>query len=290
MDLLQWTIGQVRVTRILETETKLPAHGLLPDANAESLARHADWLVPNFLDEEGQFSLAIQGLVIEAGAKRILVDTCVGEQEVPFDMGEGTASFLDSLAEAGFPREQIDIVLCTHLHFDHVGWNTMKQGEEWVPSFPNARYLFAEVEYDHWKAELAAGRGGEYGFSFPNCVQPVVDAGLADLVATDHVLTDEVHLEATPGHTPGHVSVRIASSGEAALITGDMTHHPVQWAEPNGAMPADTDSKQAAATRQRLLDAHADTPLLVIGTHYATPTAGHLVKRGDGHIFRALKS
>ena len=288
MDTLCWTIGDVRVTRVLETEATLPAEGLLPQATAEALAAHADWLAPHFLSEDGQITLAIQGLVVESAGKRILVDTCVGEHEAPFDMGEGESSFLENLAAAGFPRETIDVVLCTHLHFDHVGWNTMKEGDRWVPTFPNARYLFARVEYDHWKAETAAGGGQEFAFSFSDAVQPVVDAGLSDLVETDHKLTDEVRLEATPGHTPGHVAVRIASRGEEALITGDLTHHPVQWAEVDWLMPADTDSKQAAATRRRLLAEHADGPLLVIGTHYPAPTAGHLVTHGKGHAFRAL--
>jgi glyoxylase-like metal-dependent hydrolase (beta-lactamase superfamily II) len=289
MALLQWTVGEARITRILETEATLPAQGLLPDASAEALAEHADWLKPHFLDDDNQFTLAIQGLVIESAGKTILVDTCVGEQEVPFDMADGSVFFAE-LAEAGFSRETIDIVLCTHLHFDHVGWNTMKEGDQWVPTFPNARYLFAEVEFDHWKTELAAGRGTEYAFTFPNCVQPVLDAGLADLVTMDHVLTDEVRLEATPGHTPGHVAVHIESQDAAALITGDLTHHPVQWAEPDWAMPADTDSKQAGATRRRLLDEHSDSALLVIGTHYAAPTAGYLVTQGNGHVFRTAKS
>ena len=289
MSLMSWTIGDVRVTRILETEATLPAAELFPEATPEALARHATWLAPHFLHEQGQITLAIQGLVIESAGKRILVDTCVGDREVPFDMGSGESSFLENLSAAGFPRESVDVVLCTHLHFDHVGWNTMKEADRWVPTFPNARYLFARVEYDHWKAETEAGRGLEFAFSFADAVRPVVDAGLSDLVETDHKLTDEVRLEATPGHTPGHVAVRIASRGEEALITGDLTHHPVQWAEPDWVMSADSDSKQAAATRRRLLSEHADGPLLVIGTHYPAPTAGHLVSHGKGHAFQALE-
>jgi len=290
MNPLSWTIGDVRVTRVLEVETKLPPEGLFPEATAEALAAHASWLVPHFADEAGQISMAIQGLVIESAGLRILVDTCLGNREVPFEMGEEGSPFLENLASAGFPRESIDIVLCTHLHFDHTGWNTIEQGDRWVPTFPNARYLFASVEYEHWKAETEVGRGQEFAFSFADAVQPVVDAGLADLVETDHAINAEVWLEATPGHTPGHVAVRIASRGEQALITGDLTHHPVQWAEVDWAMSADTDSKAAAATRRRLLEEHADRPLLVIGTHYPAPTAGHLVTHGRGHAFRALGS
>ena len=289
MDPLRWTVGDVTITRIPESEVMLPPEGLLPRANPETLAPHRDWLVPHFMDEAGQFSLAIQGLVVESAGRCILVDTCVGEHDIGMDvdLGERSTSFLDDLAAAGFPRERVDTVLCTHLHFDHVGWNTMKEGDRWVPTFPNARYLFARVEVDHWRAELAAGGGTEYAFLFGDAVQPILDAGLAELVETDHVLTDEVRLEATPGHTPGHVAVRIASGGAQALITGDLTHHPVQWAEVDWEMPADTDSKQAAETRRRLLAEHADRGTLVIGTHYAAPTAGRLRRRGEGHVFEA---
>ncbi len=289
MDRLQWTIGEVRITRVVETEVALPPQGLLPDASAEALEPHKSWLFPHFLDEQGQFTLAIQALVVESSGQKILVDTCLGDREMPYDMGERGQDFLRELEAAGFPREEIDVVLCTHLHFDHVGWNTMKDGDRWIPTFPNARYLFARTEYDHWKAETAASGPGEHTFSFADAVVPIVEAGLANLVETDHELNGEIRLEATPGHTPGHVVVRIESGGESALITGDASHHPVQWAEPDWGMPADSDSKMAAETRRRLLTEHADQPVLVIGTHYGAPTAGHLIREGDGFVFRALE-
>ena len=285
---LQWTLGDVRITRVVESEAALPPEGLLPQATAEALAPHRPWLAPHFLDADGQLLLAIQAFVVESQGRVILVDTCMGDRELPFPM-EGERRFLEDLAEAGFPRERIDVVLCTHLHFDHVGWNTIRQDGRWVPTFPRARYLFGRVEYDHWRAEADRGDVGEYAFGFGDAVEPIVDAGLADFVEMDHRLTDEVRLEPTPGHTPGHVAVRIASGGAEAMITGDLTHHPVQWAEVDWKMPADSDGAQAAATRRRLLAEHADGPLVVIGTHYAAPCAGHLVTRGDGFAFAARK-
>ena len=114
----------------------------------------------------------------------------------------------------------------------------------------------------------------------------MIDAGLADLVEWDYRINDEIWLEPTPGHTPGHVALRIASAGQEALITGDLTHHPVQWAEPDWEMPADSDTKEAARTRRRLLQDYGDTPLLIIGTHYAAPTAGYLVSRDGTWTFR----
>jgi len=270
---LSWKVGHARVTRIPETCTPVPAAGLLPDATPQALAPHLEWLAPHFIDADGNFPLSVHGLLVESCGKRILVDTCIGEHSVPeFGVG-GDSPFLANLEAAGFDRRAIDVVLCTHLHFDHVGWNTMRVGGRWLPTFPNARYLFARVEWEHWSAQQELG----YAATLNQTVRPIVEAGLAELVETDFAITGEVRLEPTPGHTPGHVAVRIESEGEAALITGDLTHHPVQWAEPDWGMDADTDRRRAAQTRRELLARHADTGLLVIGTHYPPPTAGRLV-------------
>jgi glyoxylase-like metal-dependent hydrolase (beta-lactamase superfamily II) len=158
----------------------------------------------------------------------------------------------------------------------------MRVDGKWIPTFPNARYLFANEEWAHWQVEESP-----FAPTLADAVQPVIDAGQADLIETDHSLTEEVSLEATPGHTPGHVSVRIESAGEKALITGDMTHHPVQWAEPAWVMNADSDPAKAEATRRRVASELADGPVLVIGTHYAEPCAGHIVSVPGGHRFAA---
>ena len=255
----------------------------LPQATAAALEPHVEWLRPHFLDEAGNLTLSIHALLIESCGQRIIVDTCVGEKPIPgFDMLTPAAfDFLDRLADAGFPRESIDTVLCTHLHFDHVGWNTMRVGSRWEPTFPNARYLFARAEWDHWRNEEES----PFTSTLADTVTCIIDAGLADLVETDHKLGDEVRLEATPGHTPGHVSVHIESAGQRAMITGDMTHHPVQWAEPDWGISADVNPELAAETRRRLIQEHADSALLVIGTHYPTPTAGHLRLHAGGCRF-----
>lgn len=292
MSNLTWQLGEVTVTRVVESVAPVPVRGLFPDASEADLVAHESWLKPHFMDAEGNLLLSIHGLVVESAGKRILVDTCMGDRpiaEFP-DLAMGD-TFVRGLKSAGFERESIDVVLCTHLHFDHVGSNTMRdpaqqEGEptRWIPTFPNARYLFARPEYEHWLK--ATDR--EFVATHAETVEPIVDAGLADLVETDHRVTEEVWLEATPGHTPGHVAVRIASGGAEALITGDLTHHPVQWAEVAWRMGADSDSIEAAETRARLLKEHAGTDLLVIGTHYAEPCSGRLVKDGQGgHRFEA---
>ncbi len=276
----RWQIGDVRITKIVELE--LPGSGtfVLPDAEPQNVIP-IPWLVPHFATANGELVMSVHALVVESRGRRIVVDTCVGndkERPVP-DWNLRQGPFLEDLAEAGFPRETIDTVLCTHLHVDHVGWNTMKVGDRWLPTFPNARYLLGETEWAYWDKEPEDMFGSVMGDS----VRPVLEAGLADLVQTDHEITDEVRLESTPGHTPGHVSVHITSRGEEAVITGDLMHHPCQMARPEWASSFDYDAEQARATRVAFLQRYADTPVLIIGTHFAGPTAGHIVRDGGAY-------
>jgi glyoxylase-like metal-dependent hydrolase (beta-lactamase superfamily II) len=188
--------------------------------------------------------------------------------------------FLDDLTAAGFLPASIDTVLCTHLHVDHVGWNTRLEDGEWVPTFGNARYLWNRAEYEHW-LQHDAEMGGAV---LQESVLPVYEAGLVDLVTPEHVVTDEVQLEPTPGHTPGHVSVHIDSGGEEAMITGDLMHHPALCTHPEWRANVDSDAALAEQTRRDFLARYADRPVLIIGTHFATPTAGHIVR--DGTTYR----
>jgi len=284
---LAWSVGNVRVTRIVEREVAVDLASLLPDAKPEALARHRAWLEPHFLNPDGTATLSIHGLVLESARQRVLVDTCVGERSVPgYEMlaGEGR-HLLRELEAAGFPPDSIDVVLCTHLHFDHVGWNTVRVDGRFVPAFKNARYLFARAEWEHWSRNPDTGLTP----TFRETVQPVFDAGLADLVEADHRITPELRLEPSPGHTPGHVSVAVESRGARALVTGDMIHHPVQWAEAEWRMTADLAPAQAVATRRRLRSECAEQAVLVIGTHYTDPCAGHVVASGGEFAFRAKR-
>jgi glyoxylase-like metal-dependent hydrolase (beta-lactamase superfamily II) len=211
-------------------------------------------------------------------------DTCLGNDKenrrIP-TWNKLQTSFLAELTAAGFAREAIDTVICTHLHVDHVGWNTMLVDGCWVPTFPKARYVMGRVEFAHWatrqdREDMAA--------VLADSVTPVREAGLVDLVETDHRICEEISLVPTLGHTPGHVSVRITSRGEEALITGDFMHHPCQIAHPEWSSTADSDPTEAQQTRERMLTGLSDTPILVIGTHFAGRTAGRVVR--DGNAFR----
>ena len=276
-----WQIGEVKISRLVEIEATGGMTRIIPDATRERIAE-IDWLFPHFADEAGRMRGAIHALVVETPSKRIVVDTCVGndkERTAP-PWNNLQTPFLSELEQAGYRPDSIDNVLCTHLHIDHVGWNTRLVDGKWVPTFPNARYLMGEIEFNHWHG--GARRGGyDQAAVMADSVMPVFDAGLVDLVDTQHKLCDEVSLIPTPGHTPGHVSVMIESQGERALITGDFLHHPCQFAHPEWSSAPDDDPPLAIETRKSMYQRLADEPVLVIGTHFATPTAGYLKKDGD---------
>jgi glyoxylase-like metal-dependent hydrolase (beta-lactamase superfamily II) len=287
---MHWKVGEVAVTKIVEQEMPGLMEQILP-ITPETIGA-APWLRPHFVNDDGQTVTSIHALVIQTPTRRILVDTCVGNDKArghyPF-WNELQTGFLSDLETAGFPRESIDTVVCTHLHVDHVGWNTMRVNGRWQPTFPRARYLFGKAEFAHWSQPLEAGEiPAEFvetqAAVFGDSVKPVADAGLVDLVETDHKITPEVSLVPTLGHTPGHVSVRISSAGQEALVTGDFIHHPIQLAHPGWATTVDADPAQANETRARMFAALAGTRTLVIGTHWAGATAGRIVR--DGNAYR----
>ena len=272
-----WQVGKVRITRVVEMEVTGGTRFILPDATREAV-RGYRWMHPHFMDDDGNLVMSIHALVVDTGDHRIMVDTCIGndkQRAIPTWSNLQT-SFLADLENAGYPTATIDTVLCTHLHVDHVGWNTMLVDGEWVPTFPEARYLVAETEWRFWR-DVESSQD-----VLADSVRPVMDAGLVDFVAEDHRLCDEVWLEPTPGHTPGHVSVHIASEGVDALITGDCIHHPCQMTRTDWCSSADTDRSLGRRTRESLLERYADSDVLVIGTHFATPTAGYVERRAEG--------
>jgi glyoxylase-like metal-dependent hydrolase (beta-lactamase superfamily II) len=289
---MKWRVGDVTITKIVEMEVTGGSRFILPQATYEEILP-ISWLQPHFADERGRLKMSIHALVVEApdgtkDGRRIVVDTCLGNDKegrrIP-TWNKLNLPFLKDLEDAGFPRESVDTVLCTHLHVDHVGWNTMLQDgpngtKVWVPTFPKARYLMGRVEFDHWRLHRERP---DMQAVFADSVRPVHDAGLVELVETDHRISDEISLVPTIGHTPGHVSVVIKSRGEEALITGDFMHHPCQIAHPEWSSTADSDPDRAHRTRERMLADLSSRPVLVIGTHFAGATAGRIVKDGDAY-------
>ncbi|WP_328608992.1 MBL fold metallo-hydrolase [Amycolatopsis sp. NBC_00345] len=285
-----WTIGELTVHRVDEALLP-PATGrwLLPAASPEVVARHG-WLQPDFAGGDGVLRLATHSFAVTAGGLRILVDTGVGngKQRANPAWHDLRTDYLDRLAAAGFAPESVDLVVLTHLHADHVGWNTRSVDGEWVPTFPHARYLTSRVEREFWAGYAMDGPRRQM---FRDSVLPVEAAGQLDLVdvpAGGVEVAPGVRLEPTPGHTPGHVAVRLDSGGRTALITGDSVHHPIQVSSPDIGSCVDIDPGLAERTRRGLLASLAGTGTLVLGTHFPAPTAGHVVADGEGLRFAAV--
>jgi glyoxylase-like metal-dependent hydrolase (beta-lactamase superfamily II) len=280
-----WQIGKVTITRVVEMEITGGSRFILPEATRDAI-KPIEWLTPHFADADGNLIMSIHALIIDTGERRIIVDTCIGndkQRSIP-NWTNLQLPFLADLQAAGYSRESIDTVLCTHLHVDHVGWNTMLVDGKWLPTFPNARYLMGETEYRYWDdAEKSDGNDPLNGGVMEDSVRPVFDAGLVDLVETSHRVCDEIYLEPTPGHTPGHVSVNIVSEGQHALITGDCIHHPCQMSQLDWCSSADYDRTISRNTRRHLLEQHVDSDTLIIGTHFATPTAGYIRRDADAY-------
>lgn len=278
-EIRRWQVGDVRISRLIEVgPVEVPPDALFPDATPGHVQKVA-WLHPHFATPDGQIKLNFQCFLIEIGGRRILVDTCVGEHKrlAVELLNNLVTGFLETLKAAGAGPDDIDTVLCTHLHFDHVGWNTRLVNGTWQPTFPKARYLFGREEI----AFALANPAHEGDESLTESVKPILDAGLADSVESDHRLCDEIRLIPTPGHTPGHVSVWIASRGEEAVITGDAVHHPLQIAHPEIVSSFCHEPARGAETRRQLFRRLAGEPVLVIGTHFTEPTAGFLVRDGE---------
>jgi glyoxylase-like metal-dependent hydrolase (beta-lactamase superfamily II) len=278
---MYWKVGKVKITKVVELETVGSTRFILPLATNEEIQK-LPWLIPHFATDEGRLKMSIHSLVVETPTRRIVVDTGLGNDKqgrnVP-TWNDRQGPFLQTLREAGFAPETIDTVLCTHLHVDHVGWNTRLVEGKWVPTFVNARYVFGKAEYEYWRDHSVEP---DKVAVFNDSVKPVVDAGKADLMASDARLSDEITLIPTPGHSPGHMSIHIRSDGEEALLTGDVAHHPCQMAHLDWSSTADSDPMQSAVTRRELFSRFADTPTLVIGGHF---NAGRIHRDGDGFKF-----
>jgi glyoxylase-like metal-dependent hydrolase (beta-lactamase superfamily II) len=278
-----WTVGNHTVRRI--DEVVLPAQTgpwLLPGATTDLVSR-TPWLSPEFVDQQGVLRLASHSFAVEVDGMRVLVDTGIGNGKRRSNPAwhNLNSDYEARLRAAAFAPESVDVVVLTHLHADHVGWSTRAEGDAWVPTFPNARYLTSRTEWDYWAGvDMEEARRQ----MFRDSVHPVREAGLFDLIDVADEGTDVapgIRLLPTPGHTPGQVAVELSSRGETALVTGDSIHHPVQMAHPELCSCVDVAPELAARTRNQVLGSLAGTSTLLLGSHFPPPTAGH-VRREDG--------
>lgn len=264
-----WTVGEVRIHAVLQAVIPIPPARLFDGAPA----RLPENLVPDYADASGNILMAIQSFLIESATSRVLVDTCFGEE---FLRSRNIPDrFEESLTATGIRPHDISTVVCTHLHRDHVGGNTVEQAGRRVPAFPNAEYLITAAEHEHWR------EAGDEDRAPSECIAPLKDHGKLRLIAPDHRVNDDIGLVPTAGHTPGHVSVRIEAAGAVAYISGDVVHHPVQICHPEISALPDADPAAARASRSRLLRRVADERALLLGSHFTAPSGGYLNSSGD---------
>ena len=240
-------VGDMTIHRIVEMECGFtPALEFLPGLKSEVLEENKSWLAPSALDADGNLVLCFQSYIVKTPRHTILVDSCIGNDKDrtarPLWHKKKDDTFMRGLAAAGLTVNDIDFVMCTHLHVDHVGWNTRLENGRWVPTFPKARYLFSKTELDYWLAENDKTELPP----IVDSVIPIVEAKRCDLVTSDHALDDTVTLLPTPGHTIDHYAVALGRGGKDAVITGDLIHTPLQARYTELSMRVDYDPKQSA--------------------------------------------
>ncbi|MGA8584061.1 MAG: MBL fold metallo-hydrolase [Roseiarcus sp.] len=276
-------IGDITIRRIVEQEGPfLPALDVFPTLTAELLDENRHWLAPEALSRNDKLVFAFQSYLVQTPRHTILVDSCIGNDKVRPTRPEWNLkrdeTFMRALAAAGFGVEDIDFVVCTHMHVDHVGWNTRLLDGRWIPTFPKARYLFAKGEFDYWTEQHAKTPAPPFGDS----VLPIVEAGRAEFVRDDHAVDEYVRLLPTPGHTPHHVSVCFGRDGDVAVMTGDLLHSPLQARYPELSSRFDVDRDQSAKTRRRFFERYCGTRTLCCTAHFPSPSVGRITAWDNG--------
>lgn len=279
---LRFTAADMTIHRIIEDEGIFrPALKMIDGLTPELLAENRHWMQPDALDADDVLRFCFQSYIVRTPHHTILVDSCVGNDKprgLPGWNMKTDDTYMRALAAAGLSVNDIDYVMCTHLHVDHVGWNTRLENGRWVPTFPKARYIFGKEEFDYWTAQNAKTENPVYVDS----VLPIAEAKRADLVSNDHQLGDHVRLLHTPGHTPGHVAVCFGKGRDEAVMSGDLMHSPLQARYTNLSVTVDVDKVQSAASRRSFLERYCDTETLCCTAHFPSPSVGRIKRWGDG--------
>jgi glyoxylase-like metal-dependent hydrolase (beta-lactamase superfamily II) len=289
---LKLAVGDLTIHRIVEQETTfLPALELLPGLTPDLLAENRAWMrEASAIDAAGVLILCFQSYIVKTPHHTILVDSCIGNDKPrplrPKWNMKTDNTYMRALATAGFSVDDIDYVMCTHLHVDHVGWNTRLEDDRWVPTFPNARYVFAKGEFDYWTEQHARTPVPP----FADSVLPIMEAKRAEIVRSDFEIGDHARILPTPGHTPGHVAFTFGRGKDTAVVSGDLMHSPLQARYPELSAKFDVDQAQAAATRRNFLERYCDTDTLCCTAHFPSPSTGRIRRWGNGFSCQAVAS
>jgi glyoxylase-like metal-dependent hydrolase (beta-lactamase superfamily II) len=283
-------IGDFEVHRITEFEGGFIApETFFPDFDPEVLRANPDMTGPRLIEPEtGKLVFSFHCFVVKTGRHTILIDACIGnEKDRPTrpQFHRLRSPFLADLAAAGVQPEDIDYVMCTHLHWDHVGWNTRLDNGRWVPTFPNARYVMAKREFDHWQEVQKRGEDSPHRLAFEDSVLPVVRTGQSVLVDDDYAFEDGLWFEAAPGHTPGNVVIHARSRDDHGVFLGDVIHHQFQLMQPAWSTLACTDRELSRRTRTRLVEEFAERGTRLLPGHFPAPTVGKIVRRGAAYRY-----
>ena len=283
-------IGDATLFRIIESEGPLLSpFEIFPECTAEHLAANRNWLLPVWYDPDSQLlPISIQSFLIRTGKLTILVDTCCGnfKDRKRSEFNHREWPWLERLHAAGVTVEQIDVVFCSHLHVDHVGWNTRLENGQWVPTFPNAKYLVSRAEWDFWRSRdgrIALERTGDF---VTDSVLPIAAADRLHLIEGEHELAPSILVAPAYGHTPGHCAVHIHDGGQGAILSSDIFHHALQLRYPDWSTRFCIDPGKARKTRRRFLEDHAGSDRMIFPAHFPAPTGGYIEKAGDAYEFR----
>lgn len=289
------TLGDVEITRLQEwAGPNSTMSQVVADCDRDELEKLSEWLVPDFWNPaDDAYHMCLQSWLVRSGGRTILIDTGVGNDKdrplIP-EFHQMRSDFLDTLAAAGAQPGDIDLVICTHVHVDHVGWNTRLCDGEWIPTFPNATYLFSRTDFDFWNPRNGHTQHGAFmnAGMFADSVAPVHAAGQAQLwEGTRHRVDENVWIESAPGHTPGLGVVHVESGGDRAVFVGDVLHSPCQIVKPEWNSCFCEDPVQARATRHRILTQAAEANALVIPAHFAGAHACEVAKDGNGFAIKS---
>jgi glyoxylase-like metal-dependent hydrolase (beta-lactamase superfamily II) len=289
---MTWSIGDITVARVEQSlEPTAELSYLLPELTPDDVARHLDWMLPHFVEPETlRYVLSVHSWLVRTPRVTVLIDACSGNHKPrPTSVRHNMLDtpFLERLASAGCRPEDVDYVFCTHLHVDHVGFNTTLVDGRWVPTFPNARYLFSRADYAYWDpADPACEHRGDNDLIFADSIAPVVEARQAVLIDDGWELDGTLRVQSAVGHTPGHFVVRAASRGARAIFSGDVMHHPIQVCEPHVNSRYCKDPDAARAARREVLETCAAGGDLLLPAHFGAPHAGRVVTAGASFAFR----